>query len=394
MASPDGAGFRPRWFLSGLVAGLGLMALLGWQAGKSDFHPGFTRFHPVLSPEANYFPSLEEMKEIVRARYRSGQVLVVVGGNSIMQGVSQPPERMWTRRLQQELGDRFCVINFGLRGAAATNGGAVVAEALREEFPRQILLVNERAMTNLSPLGEPVYQFLLWQAYFSGQLLKYPARENWVHDQLWFLQPRDLSLEIVLRENLDRAFHFHVFWNRVGVRWFNTAPSHFASQSGQMLRPRRAFPDDEQDGDDFPLDRRFVADGEMARLRAASEEFYERGTEGRWVLTTKRRDEMLKFYGEAFPAPLHARTLVVVGRDSAYYRQRLAPEEQQRDEQAVADSVALLRENGYGSTDFGATFEPEDYFDRLHLTPRGGDKLAARVAPAVRELAGKLGYLP
>jgi hypothetical protein len=53
----------------------------------------------------------------------------------------------------------------------------------------------------------------------------------------------------------------------------------------------------------------------------------------------------------------------------------------------------MLLARGYAALDYGEKFTPEDYADRTHLAPAGGEKLADTVAPAVRALAEKLGYL-
>jgi|GEM_PF-5051947 len=181
--------FHPRWFFAGLGVGLLLMAWLGHRATKGDYHPRFTRFFPAISPEANYYPTVDEMCAIVRARCRPDQVLVIVGGNSVLQGVAQPAEVMWSVKLQEQLGDRYCVINFALRGATPTDGGAVIAEVLRKEFPRQIYIANEKAVMGIFPLGNAVYRFIMWQAYFGGRLLSDSRRNYWVRDEL--LHPGD-----------------------------------------------------------------------------------------------------------------------------------------------------------------------------------------------------------
>src|SRR5258708_2232796 len=90
--------WRPRWIFAGVALGLVVMAWLGRRATESDYHPRFTRFFPAISPEASYYPTIGEMSAIVRARCRRDQVLVIVGGNSVLHGVWQPAEVMWTRK--------------------------------------------------------------------------------------------------------------------------------------------------------------------------------------------------------------------------------------------------------------------------------------------------------
>src|SRR5271169_6650008 len=91
---------RPGWFLAGLALGLGGLAWAGWKTAGTDYHPGFVRFSQPISPETSYYPTLDEMAAIVRSRCRHDQVLVIVGGNSILLGVWQPVADLWSRRLQ------------------------------------------------------------------------------------------------------------------------------------------------------------------------------------------------------------------------------------------------------------------------------------------------------
>jgi hypothetical protein len=386
---------RPAWFFAGLALGLVAMAGLGRRAGDSDFHPDFTRFHPAISPEASYYPSVEEMCAIVRARCRPDQVLVIVGGNSVLQGVSQPADTMWTRKLQEKLGDRYCVVNFAFRGSSPTDGGAVIAEVLRQEFPRQIYIANEKPFTAIDPRGSETYRFLFWQAYFSGQLLSDPARNRWVREGWLNLGTLTDLPAIAGSAWLDRWLRFHVFWNRVAFEKVNTVPSLYAPAPPAMLSPRRYFPDAEIDGDTFTAERRYLPAAharEMEILRATSLGLV-RGASGDWETSPVAGKKIEANYRQAFPAAVRPRTVLLIGRDSPFYRQELTADEKLRDERAIALTVELLRSSGYPATDYGRDFSSLDYFDRTHLTATGGEKLAQQLAPFLRNLAEQLGYL-
>lgn len=388
--------WRPKWLLSGFVLGLLGMAGLGWRATQTDFHPKFTRFFPAISPEANYYPTVREMAAIVRARCRPDQVLVIVGGNSVLHGVWQPAGVMWTRKLQERLGEKFVVINFAFRGATPTDGGAVVAEVLRNEFPRLIYIANEKAATGIFPLGGETYRLIFWQAYFSGQLLEDQARTAMVRKDRLFLHSWGEAVEIAGSAMLDRVLRFQEFWNRVAMESLNTVPSLYALAPPGMFGAKKLFVDEERDGTTLTLDERYlpsVRSREMEILRATSGLYYEQAPEGGWRMRSDVRERIDKDYRDAFPAALHARTMILVGRDSAFFRGMLTADERARDEQAIADTVAMLRARGYAGVDYGRGFENEDYADRTHLAPSGGQKLADTVAPAVRTLAEKLGYL-
>jgi len=388
--------FQGRWFFVGLALGLIFMSGLGRRAARSDYHPNFTRFFPAISPEASYYPTVDEMCAIVRARCRPDQVLVIVGGNSVLQGVWQPADLMWSRRLQEELGERYCVINFALRGATPTDGGAVVAEVLRREYPRQIYIANEKAATGLFPLGGQTYRSIFWEAYFKGRLLSDRHRNEWVRNELTDRQNWAMTPEIVGSAWLDDVLRFHDFWNRLSFEKFNTVPSLFAPAPPALFSPRKLFTDEEPDGTNLTLDQRYlpaVRETEMKILRGTTILAYAPVAGGGWQMKAGLRGQLDNVYEQAFPASLHRRTLLLVGRDSSFFRHQLTAEELNRDEQGIHDMVTMLRAHGYAAMDYGADFTDEDYADRTHLAPVGGQKLADAVAREVRSMAEGLDYL-
>jgi len=56
-------------------------------------------------------------------------------------------------------------------------------------------------------------------------------------------------------------------------------------------------------------------------------------------------------------------------------------------------SVVKLRSYGYGAATFGENWTADDYVDVTHPSPEGSKKLAAELAPMIRQLAQQLGYL-
>jgi hypothetical protein len=389
--------FRPRSFLAGLLAGVVAMSWLGWRVSRLDYHPGFTRFHPEIAPEGSYYPTIAEMGAIVRARCRPDQVLVIVGGNSIFFGVGQPAAEMWTGRLQELLGDRYCVVNLAFRGAWSTDGAALVAEALRDEFPRQIYVANVGYFQGVPPLGSDPYQFLFWDAYFKGRLLSYGPRTRFFWDNVRGGAALRASLpDVAGRVWLDRLLHFHDFWNYVTMRRVNTVPSFYHPNLPAALWPRQAFPDEEVDTSTVPLTDRFRASNlnlELEILRGFSASHYERAANGAWKLIDRERAEMVNLISIAVPGPLRGRTLMVVSKSCPYYEDRLTPDERQRDEAAIRDSLEIWRAAGYRAATYPDDLTADDYGDRAHLTAAGGRKLAVTVADQVQRIAQERGYL-
>lgn len=387
--------FRPLGFLAGLA--LGLIACSFWARGVSSrgYHETFTRFHMRVSPEAHYYPTIEEMRGIVRARCKPDQILVIVGGNSIFHGVGQPVGKIWTEELQRLLGPRYCVINFALRGALCTEGGAYVAESLRQEFPRQIYVANTSPFMAPEPYGMEPYRYLFWEARTRGLLEDFAPREarvkNFVAHDLLFGE----RFELLGRFWLDRVLRYHDLWNWVGYRCFFTIPNPHTPTAPQATWARSRFKDEEGDFELLPLHERFRAESreaEMRIVRGFSETHVARGPDGNWAVRTGSRLQFAAVAQAAFPDDLKARTLIMLSRNCPLYVEQLSPEEREREEFVYREGVAGWRALGYRSADYGADFAPADFGDRTHLSASGGRKLARQVANEIAAMVVQLGY--
>jgi hypothetical protein len=68
---------------------------------------------------------LDNLTELVSHSASKRQILVLVGGNSILLGVGQKKEQLWTKELQRVLGPDFAVVNIAFRGARLTEMGVI-----------------------------------------------------------------------------------------------------------------------------------------------------------------------------------------------------------------------------------------------------------------------------
>ncbi|MBI5426085.1 MAG: hypothetical protein HZA32_18585 [Opitutae bacterium] len=335
------------------------------------------------------------MRGIVRARCKPDQILVIVGGNSIFHGVGQPVGKIWTEELQRLLGPRYCVINFALRGALCTDGGAYVAESLRHEFPRQIYVANTSPFAVPEPYGIEPYRYLFWQTRARGLLEDFAPREA----RLKGFMAHDLSLgdrfDLTGRYWLDRAFRYNDLWNWVGYRYFFTIQNPHTPDRPQATWARKKFKDEEGDFELMPLHERFKAEGreaEMKIVRGFSATHVERDPDGHWAVRIGSREQFAAAAKAAFPDDLKARTLIMLSRNSPLYLGQLTPDERQREEFVYREGIAAWRALGYRSNDYGADFAPEDFGDRTHLTAAGGRKLAKIVAAEIMTMTRQLGY--
>lgn len=384
-------------FGSGVVAAVVLLTVAGRRSAEHNFHPGFTRFHRDIAPDTKYYPTVREMMAIARERAAGGKILVIVGGNSILYGVGQPASHVWTEQLQRELGPNFAVVNFAMRGAGVTDCAAVVAEALRNECPKQIYLANSSPTQPALADGTIAYRWVFWEAYDKGLLIDDPQRASAVREAYQIRPDARTGLdELRIRGKLDSFLNFGDLWNRFTFAVGNTTWTWERSASWESFAPRRTFPDNEPDyltfssADRLHTGARF--DAELGFARSVSLLGFTQGKGGSWEPFQPVWEELAKSIDAAIPRALRARTLVVLTRNSPYYLDKFTAAERQREDLAYQLSVQIWQQAGYEAIDCGRGYTIGDYGDRIHLSSTGGDKLAQQLAAEVRRIAGKLGY--
>ena len=136
---------------------------------------------------------------------------------------------------------RFVVINFAFRGALCTDGGALVAEALRHEFPRQIYVANAAPFNQPAPYGLEPYRYLFWSARSQGWLEDFAPRNALVAEFLQ-TQVEDIrQVEIRGANLLDQVLRFRDFWNWVGYQYFFTIQSPHTPDFPSAIWARKKF---------------------------------------------------------------------------------------------------------------------------------------------------------
>lgn len=407
------SGLAARTVLLGAVIGFGGLCVLGRRAAHEDYFPGFVRFMRWTAPDTKFYPTVGEMMSIVRTKAKPSQVLVIVGGNSVLRGVGQPPDKVWTKTLQANLGPGYAVVNLAFNGSGVTDGAAVAAEALRQEYPRQIYIANAAPTLPPAPDGTGVYRFVFWEAQAKGLLIDDPARNAAIVLSNKNPQVKNPPAgggeglqELRTREWLDHLFYFQDFWNKVAFVHFNSVWGAYSPGLKEFLRPRHSYADPEPDRTTFSLADRYIPanlDAEMINVIGCSQYAYgvvdatgfheQKDASGQWTLYAPSWDQFSAGIKGAMPPELKKRTLILMSRSSPYYIQKLKPDEQERDNLAYLHAVEMWKAGGYDSIDYGKDFTVDDYGDRTHLAPSGGFKLAALVADKIREMSRNLGYV-
>jgi hypothetical protein len=369
--------------LLGILAGFLGAAWQGRLAAGYSKPDNFRRFHQRISPDASFYPPYAMLETLALARWSPGKTLVIIGGNSILNGVGQPAGDVWSQHLQAQLGDAYVVVNLALRGAAAAQGAALVAESLLRRGLPVIYVANGYPLSGSGQAPGGPYGYYYWQAFYAGRLSTYPARDDHIARWLASLPPkeREQQAEERLGSRLDAALHQQSLWHHVGYRHFFTVWSFILAQDSFL--PRSRLRDNEPKAP--PVAARFQAPlpEEMAAVRSFTENLFLPDTTTPDPATLRRLGEDID---AAFVPALRPHMLMLLDESAVYYLDRLTPPERERNRLAYRTIAQLWRDRGITCAVTGEGFTPADYVDRNHLSGDGGAKLAAFVAPQILQL--------
>jgi len=369
----------PPALLLGVVCAFVGCCLAGRVVAARNCFANFRRFHPHITPQTLFYPTASEVRALGRELLDRDRIAVIVGGSSVLRGFGQAPDELWTRHLQAELGDGYRVLNLAMNGAFPAEFGGTAAEMLARDFPRLIFLSDATLAcagaaepgAATGPAGER-YRYFFWDASFKGLLPPAPDRGEAPGGEL----TRGLRL--------DALVYSRDLWNALGCRRLFTVWAH--PTLTPFTRPRCNFPD----AGELPA----VAEARHSRVFVAASLASLRGEVAVGNALRRQASDGLRPNALlCFPPALQGRTLLVVRRSGPYYVGRLAPHEQADYNAALPVFARQLERSGLAAVRMGAAYADSDFLDSCHLSESGGRKLAAEVAPAVRRLARRLGYL-
>jgi hypothetical protein len=373
-------------FLTSALVGFLVCSVLGYASTNVNWFKNFHRFYPGISPNTNFYPTVSQMRAIVREKIKPGQILVIVGGNSVFNGVGQPREKIWTDRLQSMLGNHYCVCNFAHRGAFPFDGGYVAAESLCKEYPKMIYVANSAPSFAGTPSADVTYGYLYGQARYRGLLLNDAEREKTIATYLKTLKTEDVekSAELDLRNRLDSVFYFSDLWNAVAMKAFSTTWRGGPDPFG----PRRRTQDIEPEPP--PILTRFKdLEVETKHVRGTSAHLFSMDAAGEWQPIESAWQPLDREVSHVIPVAMREHVLVVLVPNCPFYVDKLTADEQKRDRQLYDYAPKRWQSAGIpcvSSSDLVA----DDYFDRPHLNAVGGKKIAVLVARQIKEMSNKI----
>jgi hypothetical protein len=390
--------------LAGVVIGLIACAWGGHAVGRINLFTNFDRFRMAAEIRTNYQPSTNQLRSLTREMVRPDQIAVVVAGNSILMGMGQGPDNVWTHQLQAELGDRYRVINVALPGACPQEFGTVVAEMLYKAGHHRLIVITNQFHMAVWPIGEPdgrpVFQWFYHDAATRGLLLDDPHRDARL--TLPLDQRVDSAKDQSQRDELKRQvaidywMNFRDLWNafeyEYGVTvwckplaktWWQ-ARKHYADTDG--LREPATLVFLETIRPQFQQDLEGMVTAMRPIVRRPTGELIPPGD----LVGPYQTEETLK---AIFPAPIRERLVMVLTHYNPYFI-GLLTHDQRITYDALAPAVtAFYARASVQVVEIGRGYGAADYFDQCHLTVAGGNRMAATLAHVVRQKSAQLGYL-
>lgn len=370
-------------FFAGLLLSFGLLVWAGNAVSHSGYIGEFQRFHRRIGLESYFYPTSSLLQSLALADSRPDQTLVLIGGSSVFNGIFQPRDQLWTKALQKDLGPGYRVFNFAFRGSYPTDSAAVAAEILRKQG-RKVIYVADLAPGLLGePDGRDIYRYLFWDAHYKGLLGENPARDSYFKARN--LPPADRqSFEEMKRAMRLNSFLYSVdFWNYVAYSYFSTI---WSSSVTPFVKPRWLCRDSEKEPPSLEERYRNNFDEEMRIVRGVIGHPPGEGAENAWEVDPSTAKTFRAEAASAFKEEVRPSTILVSTGPSPYYKKHLSPIEQKRLREVYARQQEIQEQEGFPSINATEAFTEEDFGDRCHLSPSGGEKLALLVAQKIREI--------
>lgn len=380
--------FSPIAVCLGAIVGFAVCCLVGRSTAQKDIYKHFLRLHPFLEQETSYYPTASQLVAVARAQCppASGKTLVILGGNSVFNGSGQKHDQLWSRVLQEELGDRYCVVNFSAPGAGIVDNGGVVFECLAREYPRALFVTNCEP-GYYPPANRSAYSYLFWDAYYKGLLTNDARRAARLGSEKSTFNDREFKLG----RRLNSALYFNDLWTFVSYRYASTVWTSWLKE--RSFRPRGRLPDwyDKRPpvlAEESEFQK--MLPGHLDALRHRKALLTDRFTSNESGATVQTQESLQQDeaqIADLLPTPLQQRALVVMTPYNPWFLSHLTDAERTRVEISFANGSRLLEKAGFHAlSTYDRGFSPADFGDTVHLSPAGGRRLAHLVAESVRTM--------
>ena len=372
----------------GVVVGFATCCVLGQLTTRKNIYQDFARLHPFLEQETSYYPTASQLVAVAHGQCppASHKTLVVLGGNSVFNGSGQKRDELWSRALQEDLGDHYHVVNFSAPGAGAVDNGGVIFECLAREYPTALFVTNTEP-GYYPAANRSAYSYLFWDAYCKG-LLSHDARRT---ARLEREKATSDDADFKLSRELNSVCYFNDLWTYVSYRYVSTFWTSWLR--GRSFQPRHRLRDwyDKRPkvvADESEFQKMLPDHLEALRhRRPVAADRFAQNSNGAWVQTAESLQQDEEHIADLLPDPLQRRSLIVFTPYNPWFLAHLTEAERTRAEISYANGTHLLEKAGFHVlSTYDSGFSPSDFGDTVHLSPAGGRLLAKLVADSIRSM--------
>lgn len=380
----------PRFVILGVIIGFAACVALGhFFAGKNIFQ-NFHRLHPYISMDTQFLPTFSELYQLAKSKIEQGKTLVIVGGDSVFNGQGQTVDKLWSDRLQKELGDKYTVINISFRGGRVFEGAYWIFEALSKEQHDVIFIANAFGAVVGAPFGNTPYRYMFWDGMYKGYLRPFTDRDEFIkmYPDLLVDQYNKPLDELFLCMKLDSVLYFRDLWNVVSYYLFSSVWTEGTAKD--PLAPRVLFPDK------IPVSDTVNVHNSDKKLWMSTVEKYSMPyveiVNGQLQLNQKswREFDILTNCGTL--PELRSKILLVSVNVCPLYFNKLNSLEKERHMMVLNKSIEGYKEKGFNTMVID-NLADDDYIDAVHLDPDGGNKVASQVAARIKEIKQNIGNI-
>lgn len=377
----------PTWFFAGVAIAFLGCCLLGFactfSSGIDDFH----RFHRFINHLALYYPTANQMVNTIKRSCNDNQVVVVVGGNSILFGHGEPIEHIWTDSLKSRLGKQYCVVNYAFEGTFPFEGGYWAAEALTRQGYKVIFITDAEPDEVYAAPG-----YSLRSMFFNfrnrGLLIDYPPRNRQV-DQLLKEESSKHQYDYAesdLAGKVDASINASDLWNWISYNFIGTI---WTESTPFVVLPRRCYKDIEDIA--LPPTDKWLKE-KAAEIVLADSPLATKDRAGNWVEVPQswnRADELIE---QTLPPVMRKRSIILTTRYSPLVTNCMSAEEKKRNDAVYDIAVDHWKAAGCSALVIGSDYTELDYVDGNHFSQFADAKLVDSVEREVRALSRRLGY--
>jgi hypothetical protein len=340
---------------------------------------GYEKFHIMISPESNYFPTIDETIKALDISKNSGKKFIVIGGSSASAGIGQSYSKIWSKFLAKNLGPEYIVFNSAMNGGGGYEFGYLQAKYLAEKGEKVLYVFDSPPLATGKSDGR--WAYIYWNACLRG----YEKDIKGCFDHAVQLWSKGRKSE-VLKYFFDAVIPNQNFWNYVSYNFFQFQYHRFLTLD-KNISSRNKYGVIEKDFHaEIPCFKNIneeTSKRELGYVKGYKSFCYNKDGFCNEKEVAMALDRVFANY----PHELKNRTINTMSQSNSYFHEMLDPSDQALIDQAWEIGSRLRDNYGiYGLVEPGFEWEKCDHVDRSHWSDLGAEKHSKHVENMIRKI--------